>query len=391
VKDGNTLVIGGLIKDDLKKTDVKVPWFGKLPVLKNMFRSNKTQNSRTELLMFVTPKIIYPESNLKVATKDYPEICKAQISYNSLLNRRLKRDEKKNKGEFPKNIPLFNTPVEVKVEKKMGSNNNLKEIPSLTKKLKKKIVRSSRVAKVVETKKVTVQKSVAKVEPTIKKVEVSVVTNKPLRSIETQRMISELKRKSNETNYSSKVITSKRKVIVKKKNRVKRNSLVKVVKSFSKKLKRKNTQKVVSKVEVEKVKTIKKSKLVRVKKNIVKTKPLRSKEAMKMISELKKKSKEAKISSKPITKKKKLVVKTKKMKKKTISKAKTIKKSSKKMTIFSKKNLNKLARESFLKKVSELNLSSSDLSERLSKKERKSVIEEMKKNMASTVVNGGVM
>ncbi len=58
VKDGDTLVIGGLIDDQDTKGVTKVPLLGDIPIIGAFFRSNTTRKVRNELLVFVTPRII---------------------------------------------------------------------------------------------------------------------------------------------------------------------------------------------------------------------------------------------------------------------------------------------------------------------------------------------
>ncbi len=58
VKDGETLVIGGLIDDQETKAVSKVPLLGDIPIIGLFFRSNKDRKVRSELLVFVTPRII---------------------------------------------------------------------------------------------------------------------------------------------------------------------------------------------------------------------------------------------------------------------------------------------------------------------------------------------
>lgn len=58
VKSGETLVIGGLIDEQDRKSISKVPLLGDIPVLGAFFRSTSTGKNRTELLIFVTPNIV---------------------------------------------------------------------------------------------------------------------------------------------------------------------------------------------------------------------------------------------------------------------------------------------------------------------------------------------
>ncbi len=58
VNDGETIVLGGIF-DDLKTNNYqKVPFLGDLPVVGNLFKNNSKKSSQTELLIFVTPRIV---------------------------------------------------------------------------------------------------------------------------------------------------------------------------------------------------------------------------------------------------------------------------------------------------------------------------------------------
>ncbi|RLB81346.1 MAG: hypothetical protein DRH17_09360 [Deltaproteobacteria bacterium] len=58
VNDGETIVIGGIIKDTLTWSEAKVPFFGDIPVLGWLFKSKYRKTEKAELLIFLTPKII---------------------------------------------------------------------------------------------------------------------------------------------------------------------------------------------------------------------------------------------------------------------------------------------------------------------------------------------
>lgn len=57
VRDGQTIVIGGLIKDQTTETISKVPLLGDIPVLGNLFKRTIIGNDKTELLIFLTPHV----------------------------------------------------------------------------------------------------------------------------------------------------------------------------------------------------------------------------------------------------------------------------------------------------------------------------------------------
>lgn len=58
VRNGQTIVIGGLIRDSQTVTQSKVPILGSIPLLGALFRNKKTVQMKTELLVFVTPIIL---------------------------------------------------------------------------------------------------------------------------------------------------------------------------------------------------------------------------------------------------------------------------------------------------------------------------------------------
>jgi general secretion pathway protein D len=60
VWDGQTVVLGGLIAEDVKKTRDKVPVLGDIPIVGRLFRSEAALNAKKNLVIFVTPTIIDP-------------------------------------------------------------------------------------------------------------------------------------------------------------------------------------------------------------------------------------------------------------------------------------------------------------------------------------------
>ncbi len=61
--DGQTIVIGGLLKDRQSKTTIKVPFLGSIPYLGWLFRRETVQNEKIELLIFVTASIVPAEGS----------------------------------------------------------------------------------------------------------------------------------------------------------------------------------------------------------------------------------------------------------------------------------------------------------------------------------------
>jgi type IV pilus assembly protein PilQ len=62
VRDGETAVIGGILQVTRKESQAAVPWLSKIPVLGYFFKKDTNTSTNRELLIFITPKILKPES-----------------------------------------------------------------------------------------------------------------------------------------------------------------------------------------------------------------------------------------------------------------------------------------------------------------------------------------
>ncbi len=58
VENGGTVVIGGIFSQDERTSITKVPFFGDIPVLGNLFKNTGKTDNKTELLVFITPRIV---------------------------------------------------------------------------------------------------------------------------------------------------------------------------------------------------------------------------------------------------------------------------------------------------------------------------------------------
>lgn len=58
VKNGETVVLGGIFEQDSRHTKTKVPVFGNLPAIGGLFRRTEKIDKKSELLIFVTPRIV---------------------------------------------------------------------------------------------------------------------------------------------------------------------------------------------------------------------------------------------------------------------------------------------------------------------------------------------
>ncbi len=63
LNDGQSLAIGGLIKNNVSEAAKAFPGLGEIPILGALFRSSEFQSDRTELVFVITPHIIKPSDN----------------------------------------------------------------------------------------------------------------------------------------------------------------------------------------------------------------------------------------------------------------------------------------------------------------------------------------
>jgi len=58
VENGGTVVLGGIFQQTEREAVTKVPLFGDIPIVGNLFKGTTRRNDKTELLVFITPKIV---------------------------------------------------------------------------------------------------------------------------------------------------------------------------------------------------------------------------------------------------------------------------------------------------------------------------------------------
>lgn len=72
VWDQQTVVLGGLIAENVRKSREKVPVLGDIPLLGRLFRSESSDTTKKNLVIFVTPTIIDPAGNRIHQTDNLP-------------------------------------------------------------------------------------------------------------------------------------------------------------------------------------------------------------------------------------------------------------------------------------------------------------------------------
>jgi len=102
VDDGATLVLGGLIRDEMREREQRVPFLGSIPLLGALFRGKSAQLVKTNLMVFIKPTILRDSSQSAFATDEkYTLIRDLQLAAQSA--------ERFNLGERP-TLPLLKSP-----------------------------------------------------------------------------------------------------------------------------------------------------------------------------------------------------------------------------------------------------------------------------------------
>lgn len=77
VKDGETIILGGIIRNQVTSTVKKIPLLGDLPLLGKIFRSTDKGNVKTELMIFMTPRVVRdPEEARKLYEQEQNRLSK---------------------------------------------------------------------------------------------------------------------------------------------------------------------------------------------------------------------------------------------------------------------------------------------------------------------------
>jgi len=63
VRDGSTVVIGGLIREQLVRGGTQIPLLGDLPYVGFLFRNRKDETVREEIIVLLTPRLVYDEES----------------------------------------------------------------------------------------------------------------------------------------------------------------------------------------------------------------------------------------------------------------------------------------------------------------------------------------
>jgi type IV pilus assembly protein PilQ len=70
LRDGETLVLGGIMRENKSFTESGVPWFKDVPFFGWLFKTQTIKNEFSELMVFITPRVISAGSSNLPAAED---------------------------------------------------------------------------------------------------------------------------------------------------------------------------------------------------------------------------------------------------------------------------------------------------------------------------------
>lgn len=96
-QNGETIIIGGLIREDATNSRAGIPFLSKLPILGYLFGSTIDENSRNELIILLTPRVIRNQQEAQEVTSGYIDRYKG-ITKDDNLNEFIKDRKQEGQG-----------------------------------------------------------------------------------------------------------------------------------------------------------------------------------------------------------------------------------------------------------------------------------------------------
>ncbi len=85
-QDGQTIVIGGLIQDNIDKSKSGIPFLNSIPILGYLFGTNDNKRTKTEIIVLLTPHVIKNQDDSNKVSTDYINRLKGDNKTNKDLN-----------------------------------------------------------------------------------------------------------------------------------------------------------------------------------------------------------------------------------------------------------------------------------------------------------------
>jgi general secretion pathway protein D len=112
VHDGDMLVLGGLIDDQMRNNEQRVPGLGRIPGLGWLFRARKTERTKTNLMVFIRPVILHDERDARFQTNaKYRYIEELQRELNGSNKPLIRNGARPEVPPFPEPAPETQAPA----------------------------------------------------------------------------------------------------------------------------------------------------------------------------------------------------------------------------------------------------------------------------------------
>ena len=106
VHDGDMLILGGLIDDQMHNNEQRVPGLGRIPGLGWLFRARKTDRTKTNLMVFIRPTILHDEADARFQTSaKYKYIQELQREMNGSNKPLIRKGDRPEVPPFPEPLP----------------------------------------------------------------------------------------------------------------------------------------------------------------------------------------------------------------------------------------------------------------------------------------------
>jgi len=101
-QDGDTIIIGGLIQEDVSKSKDGIPFLSKIPIIGSLFGNTTDKNTRTELIILLTPHVMKNQQEAGDVTSDYVDRYKGSTKDKDINKFLKERGQKEKSGEEDK-------------------------------------------------------------------------------------------------------------------------------------------------------------------------------------------------------------------------------------------------------------------------------------------------
>lgn len=114
VNNGETIILGGLIKSAGGKSTTKVPILGDIPILGELFTSNAEMDTKVNVVIYLTPYIVRESGDLQRLREALNELEDIQTKYNAYVRRGLNQSAGYQEDEVVSRVPAASRRIERK-------------------------------------------------------------------------------------------------------------------------------------------------------------------------------------------------------------------------------------------------------------------------------------